>query len=120
MRTCQLFFWLSQPTWAWAAFVMSLPFWKHAITPGELGSIVRDNKNMAKLTLTVDKSIASRAKHYCKQRGVSVSKLGKEYLDLISTPLAATDGPPIKSADTAKYRKYLIKKHNPVQLGPRV
>src|SRR5258705_9783605 len=84
MRTCQLFFWLSQLTWAWAAFVMSLPFWKHAITHGELGSIVRDNKNTAKLTLTVDKSIASRAKPYCKQRGVSVSKLVEEYL--ISSP----------------------------------
>ncbi len=74
---------------------------------------------MAKLTLSVDKSIAVRAKHYSKQRGTSVSKLVEEFLDIISKPPQATDLPPIlrslrgalKSADPAEYRKYLIKKY---------
>ena len=74
---------------------------------------------MSKLTLSVDKSVALRAKRYSKQRRVSVSKLVEEYLDIISTPPKAADEPPIlsslrgtlKSADPAEYRKYLIKKY---------
>ena len=74
---------------------------------------------MSKLTLSVDKSIAMRAKRYSKQRHVSVSKLVEEYLDVISTPPQEADQPPIlrslrgtlKSADPAEYRKYLIKKY---------
>jgi hypothetical protein len=74
---------------------------------------------MSKLTLSVDKSIALRAKRYSKQRHVSVSKLVEEYLDVISMPPQATDLPPIlrslrgtlKSADPAEYRKYLVKKY---------
>ena len=46
---------------------------------------------MAKLTLSINKSIALRAKRYSKRRGVSVSKLVEEYLDLITTPPQAAD-----------------------------
>jgi hypothetical protein len=74
---------------------------------------------MAKLTLSVDKSITLRAKRYSKQRHLSVSKLVEEYLDVISTPSQAAGQPPIlrslrgtlKSADPAEYRKFLIKKY---------
>ena len=74
---------------------------------------------MVKLTLSIDKAIAIRAKRYSKQRGISVSKLVEEYLDVISTPPQASDLPPIlrslrgtlKSADPGEYRNYLIKKY---------
>lgn len=77
---------------------------------------------MAKLTLSVDKSIVLRAKHFAKLRGVSLSKLVEEYLDLISTPPSVAGQPPIlrslrgtlKLANTATYRTYLIKKYDPI------
>ena len=78
---------------------------------------------MAKLTLSVDKSVVLRAKLFAKQHSVSVSKLVEDYLDLITTPLPTADQPPVlrsvrgmlKTGDRGDYRTYLIKRHHSLQ-----
>ncbi|MGB7760721.1 MAG: DUF6364 family protein [Bryobacteraceae bacterium] len=75
---------------------------------------------MAKLTLSVDKGVVSRAKQYAKRRGVSVSKMVEGYLAAVAEPPSpATDGAPIlrsvrgilKNADIDEYRKHLAAKY---------
>lgn len=74
---------------------------------------------MAKLTLSVDESVVSRAKHWSRQQGVSLSGIVEAYLSAVSKPAATPDNPPIlrsmvgtlKKADKAEYRKYLVEKY---------
>jgi hypothetical protein len=75
---------------------------------------------MAKLTLSVDDRVVSRAKQYAKRRGVSVSAMVQAYLTAVAEPAsAATDAAPIlrsvrgvlKHADIDEYRKHLTAKY---------
>lgn len=74
---------------------------------------------MAKLTLSVDESVVSRAKDWSRQHGVSLSRIVEAYLSAVSKPAVTTDNPPIlrsmvgmlKKADKAEYRKYLVEKY---------
>jgi hypothetical protein len=84
---------------------------------------------MPRLTLNVDKTVLARAKRYAKKRGVSVSQIVQEYLDIVSvTPTQAAfspakspannDGPVLrslrgilKSANIEIYRDHLVAKY---------
>ena len=75
---------------------------------------------MAKLTLSVDDRVVSRAKQYAKQRGVSVSEMVEAYLGAVAEPRSpATGDAPIlrsvrgvlKNADIDAYRKHLAAKY---------
>jgi hypothetical protein len=75
---------------------------------------------MAKLTLSVDDRVVSRAKQYAKRRGVSVSAMVEAYLAAVAEPHPpATGAAPIlrsvrgvlKNADIAEYRKHLAAKY---------
>ena len=75
---------------------------------------------MAKLTLSVDDRVVSRAKQYAKRRGVSVSEMVEAYLSAVAEPaLPATGAIPIlrsvrgvlKHADVDEYRKHLAAKY---------
>jgi hypothetical protein len=75
---------------------------------------------MAKLTLSVDSRVVSRAKQFSKQRGVSVSKMVETYLAaVVEPPSSATGAAPIlrsvrgvlKHADMNEYRKHLAAKY---------
>ena len=44
---------------------------------------------MAKLTLSVDSRVVSRAKQYAKRRGVSVSEMVETYLAAVAEPPSA-------------------------------
>ena len=75
---------------------------------------------MAKLTLSVDTRVVSRAKQYAKRRGVSVSEMVEAYLAAVADPASpAADAVPIlrsvrgvlKSADIEDYRKHLAAKY---------
>jgi hypothetical protein len=87
---------------------------------------------MSKLTLNVDKTVLARAKRYAKKRGVSVSHIVQEYLDVVggattvATSSAVTspadpskpDAPVLrslrgilKSANPQSYREHLVAKY---------
>lgn len=75
---------------------------------------------MAKLTLSVDGRVVSRAKQYAKRRGVSVSKMVEGYLAAVAEPASsAADSAPIlrsvrgilKHAVIDDYRKHLARKY---------
>jgi hypothetical protein len=75
---------------------------------------------MAKLTLSVDSRVVSRAKHYAKRRGVSVSQMVEAYLAAVADPPspAANAAPVLRSvrgilkrADIGAYRKHLVAKY---------
>ena len=75
---------------------------------------------MAKLTLSVDNRVVSRAKQYAKRRGVSVSKMVEAYLTAVAaTPSHSERAAPIlrsvrgvlKHADIEDYRKHLTAKY---------
>jgi Family of unknown function (DUF6364) len=75
---------------------------------------------MAKLTLSVDSRVVSRAKQYAKQRGVSVSEMVEAYLTAVAEPPSpVTRAAPIlrsvrgvlKNADMDGYRKHLAAKY---------
>lgn len=75
---------------------------------------------MAKLTLSVDEGVVSRAKRYARRRGVSVSEMVEAYLDAVSrTPSTEAKETPVlrslrgclKKADPAAYGKYLSAKY---------
>jgi hypothetical protein len=75
---------------------------------------------MAKLTLSVDHRVVSRAKEYAKLRGVSVSEMVEAYLGAVAEPRSpATGATPIlrsvrgilKHADIGAYRKHLAAKY---------
>ncbi len=75
---------------------------------------------MSKLTLSVEKSVVSRAKRYAKQQGVSVSEMVEGYLAAVVAP--RHPGPPdppilrslrgsLKKADVEDYRRHLAAKY---------
>jgi hypothetical protein len=75
---------------------------------------------MAKLTLSVDPMVASRAKRLAKARGTSVSRIVESYLRAMSEDVdGANDLPPIlrslrgilKKADLEDYQRYLARKY---------
>lgn len=75
---------------------------------------------MAKLTLSVDNRVVSRAKQYAKRRGVSVSEMVEAYLSAVAEPASpATEAVPIlrsvrgvlKKAEIDEYRKHLTAKY---------
>jgi hypothetical protein len=75
---------------------------------------------MAKLTLSVDDRVVSRAKQYAKRRGVSVSEMVEAYLAAVADPPSpAAAGAPIlrsvrgilRNADFDEYRKHLATKY---------
>lgn len=75
---------------------------------------------MAKLTLSVDDRVVSRAKQYAKQRGVSVSAMVETYLAAVAEPVGSTPGDApilrsvrgvLKNADIDQYRKHLAAKY---------
>ena len=75
---------------------------------------------MAKLTLSVDSRVVSRAKQFAKRRGVSVSEMVETYLAAVAEPPypAAGDAPilrsvrgVLKNADIDEYRKHVTAKY---------
>ncbi len=75
---------------------------------------------MAKLTLSVDDRVVSRAKQYAKRQGVSVSEMVELYLAAVVEPPASASGAApilnsirgvIKNADVSAYRKHLAAKY---------
>jgi hypothetical protein len=75
---------------------------------------------MAKLTLSVDSRVVSRAKQYAKQRGVSVSEMVETYLAVVAdSPSPATSTAPVlrsvrgvlESGNISDYRKHLAAKY---------
>ena len=75
---------------------------------------------MAKLTLSVDDGVVSRAKQYAKLRGVSVSEMVETYLAAVAGPQPPAAGPAsilrsvrgvLKNADIGRYRKHLAEKY---------
>jgi len=75
---------------------------------------------MAKLTLSVDNRVVSRAKQYAKRRGVSVSQMVEAYLAAVAEPVSPSAGAvPIlrsvrgvlKNVDIDEYRKHLVTKY---------
>ena len=75
---------------------------------------------MAKLTLSVDGGVVSRAKQYAKRRGVSVSNMVEAYLAAVAGPQSSTAGAAsilrsvrgvLKNADIDQYRKHLAEKY---------
>lgn len=75
---------------------------------------------MSKLTLSVEKSVVSRAKRYAKQQGVSVSEMVEAYLAAVAAPLhrGPRDSPilqslrgSLKKANIEEYRRHVVKKH---------
>jgi hypothetical protein len=74
---------------------------------------------MAKLTLSVDTRVVSRAKQYAKQRGVSVSQMVETYLAAVADPHPGTGATPVlrslrgtlKKGDLNEYRKHLAARY---------
>ena len=75
---------------------------------------------MAKLTLSVDDRVVSRAKQYAKRRGVSVSEMVEAYLAAVAEPHPPATGAAsilrsvrgvLKNADIDQYRKHLAEKY---------
>lgn len=75
---------------------------------------------MAKLTLSIDGKVATRAKRYAKKQGRSVSSIVETYLDLVSRPPATPQNlPPIlrelrgslRKADISDYHRHLEEKY---------
>jgi hypothetical protein len=74
---------------------------------------------MAKLTLSIDTRVVSRAKQYAKQRGVSVSQMVETYLAAVADPHPGAGSAPVlrslrgtlKKGDLNEYRKHLATKY---------
>jgi hypothetical protein len=75
---------------------------------------------MAKLTLSVDNRVVSRAKQYAKSQGVSVSHMVETYLAAVVEPRAARGAATpvldsirgiLKRAKVDDYKKHLAKKY---------
>ena len=74
---------------------------------------------MSKLTLSVDDRVVSRAKHYARQNGVSVSQMVEAYLSAVAEPQSPAAQAPIlrsirgslKKGDRGGYRKHLAAKY---------
>jgi len=75
---------------------------------------------MSKLTLSVEKSVISRARRYAKRQGVSISEMVETYLSAVVTPthkdprrapiLQSLRGT-LKKADIKQYRNHLVAKY---------
>ena len=73
---------------------------------------------MAKLTLSVDDGVVSRAKQYAKLRGISISGMVEGYLNAVAEPSTTAATPvlrglrgSLKHADIDDYRKHLATKY---------
>ena len=75
---------------------------------------------MAKLTLSVDEHVVSRAKRFARQQGVSVSQMVEAYLEAVAepTPAASQDAPILRSlkgslkrANVKAYKRHLAAKY---------
>jgi hypothetical protein len=75
---------------------------------------------MAKLTLSVDTEVVSRAKRYAKRHGLSISGMVETYLAAVAAPSSAAtaDAPVLRSlrgvlkqARIDDYRKHLAAKY---------
>ncbi len=75
---------------------------------------------MAKLTLSVDDDVVSRAKRYAKQQGVSISGMVETYLNAVvgpaspvtrDTPILRSLRGSLKKANIDDYRKHLAAKY---------
>lgn len=74
---------------------------------------------MAKLTLSVDDGVVSRAKQYAKTRGVSVSHMVEAYLAAVAEPPSTSAHTPVlrsvrgllKHASIDQYRDHLVEKY---------
>jgi hypothetical protein len=75
---------------------------------------------MAKLTLSMDIRVVSRAKQYAKRRGVSVSEMVEAYLAAVAEPASADTATAtilrsirgvLKNTDIGDYRKHLGAKY---------
>jgi hypothetical protein len=75
---------------------------------------------MAKLTLSVDARVVSRAKQYAERRGVSISEMVEGYLTAVAEPAPSGAGAPpilrsvrgiLKDADVRHYKKHLAVKY---------
>ena len=75
---------------------------------------------MAKLTLSVDDRVVSRAKQYAKRYGISVSEMVEAYLATVAEPHPSASGAApvlrsvrgvLKSADINEYREHLAAKY---------
>ena len=73
---------------------------------------------MAKLTLSVDDGVVSRAKQYAKLRGVSVSQIVEAYLAAVAEPPSSSRAPVLGSvrgllhrASVDLFREHLAEKY---------
>ena len=73
---------------------------------------------MAKLTLSVDERVVSRAKRYARKQGVSVSQMVEAYLEAVAEPTPTPDAPILRSlrgvlkkADVEAYKRHLGAKY---------
>ena len=75
---------------------------------------------MAKLTLSVEKSVVTRARRYAADHNTSISHLVETYLTALAGPLPddAEDAPVLRrlrgclrKADVADYRRHLAAKY---------
>jgi hypothetical protein len=74
---------------------------------------------MAKLTLSVDDAVISRAKRYAERHHTSVSGLVEDYLSVVTakplteklTPVVKSLRGILKSADPADYKRHLLRKY---------
>jgi hypothetical protein len=74
---------------------------------------------MAKLTLSVDDAVISRAKRYAQRHNTSVSGMVADYLSTVTAKSPAEKFPPVvkslkgilKSADPAGYRRHILRKY---------
>jgi hypothetical protein len=75
---------------------------------------------MAKLTLSVDDRVVTRAKQFAKLRGVSVSAIVEAYLTAVAEPPSPANGATpvlrsvrgvLKNANMGEYRKHLAAKY---------
>jgi hypothetical protein len=100
---------------------MSIPLWGGAPSGhSEYVQIAEYHTYMAKLTLSVDDRVVSRAKQYAKRRGVSVSEMVEAYLAAVAAPPPPdTRDMPIlrlvrgliRNADIGACRKHLAAKY---------
>ena len=74
---------------------------------------------MAKLTPSVDPTIAERAKRFAERRGTSVSALVERYLDLLTREPRLEGVPPVLArlrgilgdGDASEHRRHLERKY---------
>jgi hypothetical protein len=75
---------------------------------------------LAKLTLSIDERVVSRAKRFASRRGTSISRLVERYLEIVSSARRPEEpAPPVlrrlrgiaKGVDPESYRRHLERKH---------